>query len=95
MHPVAAPSNSCPCGGGCVATIIHDQLGAVMAFMGECEICALPVVFKAHSLPSNRDAGFGDGRSVIWVEKMLSFYLTSAPRSTRVSIRTAVWIVME
>ena len=43
MHPVAASLQleTLVDEEGRVATIIHDQLGAVVAFVGKCEVCLL------------------------------------------------------
>ena len=80
-----------------VAAVIDDELRA-FAFAGDDGLRgAVPVFFERLALPGeDRDAGLGDGGGgvVLRGEDVAARPAHVAPRSTSVSMSTAVWMVM-
>ena len=80
-----------------VAAVIDDELRTFAVRMRERLVGAPPIFFERFAFPrEDRHAGLRDRRrGVILRRKILhEAQRTLAPRSTSVSINTAVWIVM-
>ena len=80
-----------------VAAVINDQFGTLAAGMSDRLVRAPPVFLQDSPFQAKTGTPVAAMAAAAWscVEKMLQLaQRTLAPRSTRVSISTAVWMVM-
>jgi hypothetical protein len=80
-----------------VAAVVQDHVRAAAVGPVQHLLGAPPVLLQGLALPGvDRDAAGGDGGGgvVLGREDVAGAQRTSAPSSTRVSISTAVWMVM-
>src|SRR5665213_376087 len=103
-----ARSNSSPLCTSSVASPPSSRIMVGPTWPGQRSICSVHHQYSSSDSPFQAKTGTPWGLSVVpfgpttaaaaawsWVEKMLQLtQRTSAPRATRVSIKTAVWIVM-
>lgn len=84
--------------GGEVTTVIENEVELLVVLEGKQLLLKAPLVLLLGlTLPGeNGDAAGGDGGGgvVLGGEMLQEVQVTSAPRAVRVSIRTAVWMVM-